>query len=338
MRRLASLLSVLALAAAVACEGYEAPPEPFIVGAATGVVDDSRAPLVIGFGTAIDPATLKLTIALDETDIEGNLRDEDADPSTDLHVLIKHAPGSDLGATAMIAQDLRSIVLTPTGTMPVGPKLVLIVEAGLRSPSGRVSNRRVKIPFSYGVKCSGGATRLESGTYFMLLDVEKPLGLQIQIVAELTLDPKTGAIDGRFTSADRRTDLSCPTACTGDNICRLRPQPACVLPSELAGTIEEYEDFTANPTPPIGFSFVAAGCASDDAEGTGVLTAPATMTVESPPVAVQGLVLTARFAPSPDGVVRATGTLTADHILVGTEANPPDFGAGTGTMTARRIR
>lgn len=337
MRRHLPALLAVALGAFVACEGYEAPPEPVLAGASTGVLDDPRAPIVVSFGTPIDPATLKLAIALDETDIEGNLRDEDADPATALKVLIKSEPTATTGATSAIAPDRTAITLTPSGPMPVGPKLILVVEAGLRSSSGRVSIRRVKIPFSYGVKCGGGATRLASGTYFMLLDVEKPVGLQIQILADLTIDPATGALNGRFTSADRRTDLTCPSACAADTVCRLLPAPACVAPSELAGTVDEYTDFSANPTPPIGFSFLAAGCASDDATGTGVLTAPATMTVESPPVTAQGLVLTAHFAPSPDGVVRASGTLTADRILVGTGPTPADFGAGSGKMTARRV-
>ena len=333
-----SRLLLFIFIAAIACERYEAPPQPVIAGGSTGVLDDPRAPIVIGFGTAIDPATLKLTSALDETDAEGNLRDEDTDATTELHVLLKHEPAADTGATSSIAADQTAITLTPTGTLPVGPKLVLIVEAGLTSTSGRVSVHRVRVPFSYGVKCTGGATRLESGTYFMLLDVETPVGLQIQVFADLELDAATGALTGVFTSGDRRTDLVCPTACTDGNVCRLLPAPACVLPSEASSTVDELSDFAPNPTPPIGFSFTAAGCASDDATGTGVLTAPATMTVEAPPVTAQGLVLTAHFGADPDGVVRANGTLTADHVLAGTGAQQVDFGPGTGTMTARRLR
>ncbi|MBX3227694.1 MAG: hypothetical protein KIT84_15165 [Labilithrix sp.] len=332
----------LLFVAAIACERYEAPPEPVIEGGETGVLEDSRAPLVIRFGTEIDPATLRLAIVHDVTDAEGNLADEDADPQTQLDVLLRHDPTTDFNTRTELTPDRTAVVLTPARTMPVGPKLLLLVEPGLRSRMGRTSNRRVKIPFSYGVKCTGGATRLESGRYFMLFDVERPVGLQIQIFADLTIDPTNGALTGRFTSGDRRTDLTCPTACSADTVCRLLPAPACALPSEIANDVEEHTDFAPNPTPPIGFSFVAAGCAADDGEGTGVLTAPATMAVEQPPVTAEGLVLTARFAPGPDGVVRASGTLTADRIVAGATTEgapipPVDLGAGTGKMTARRI-
>lgn len=300
------------LVSLLACERYEAPPLPAIVSS----LDDSRAPLVVDFGTPIDPSTLTIAIALNETDIEGNLLDEDADPKTERHVL----------PTAPVVDGAR-VTLNHDAVFPVGPKLILIVERGLKSTTGEELKYRAKLPFSYGVTCTGGPTRLASGSYFMLLEVEAPFGIQIQVFADLTVNPETGAIGGVFTKANRRTDLTCPTACDGGQICRLLPKPACVLPSELAGTADEYPDWFPFPTPPTGFSFVAEGCAADNADGsTGVRTAPATLAVESPAVTVYGLALTASFAGG-----KASGALTADSIVLGTTP----IGTGKGTMTAR---
>lgn len=305
-------LATAAFVSLLACERYDAPPFPTIL----ANLDDSRAPLVVDFGTAIDANTLKVTIALNETDIEGNLLDEDTDPNTQLHAL----------ATTPTVDGAR-VTLNHDAVFPVGPKLVLIVERGLKSTSGEELNYRAKIPFSYGVKCSGGPTRLASGSYFMLLEVEQPIGIQIQVFADLAIDAQTGAVSGVFTKANRRTDQTCPAACDGGQVCRLLPKPACVLPSELAGTADEYPDWFPFPTPPTGFSFIAEGCAADNADGsTGILTAPATLAVESPAVTVSGLSLTASFA---DG--KASGALTADSVVVGTMP----IGAGRGTMTAR---
>lgn len=324
MKRALSMFALMLVTGlvAVACEEYSAPPKPAIVGLDQGVLRDPRAPLVVDFGTEIDPATLKIAVAFNETDLEGNLFDEDADPATNLRAL----------ATTTTADGAR-VTLNHDEVFPVGPKLVLLVEPGLRSKSGRELRYRAKVPFSYGVTCTGGPTRLASGRYFMLLQVEEPFGVQIQVFGDLTIDPKTGAVSGRFTNADRRTDQTCPTACASAEVCRLLPRPQCVLPSELAGTADEYPDWFPYPTPPTGFEFVAEGCAADTEEGTGILTAPATLAVESPAVTVFGLTMTASFAPDAAGVVRASGTLTADSITLGTTS----IGAGKGTMTARTI-
>jgi hypothetical protein len=218
----------------------------------------------------------------------------------------------------------------------VGPQLVLLVEPGLVSTSGRERRVRTRLRFAYGVKCppQAAATKFESGTYFALLEVEKPLGTQIQLFGAIDVDPATGAFVGQFTNADRNLDGSrCPTACGPSDACRLLPSPACVAPSTAAGTVDEYPDFVPNAQPPTGYSFEVHGCAVDDGDAVDVLTAPATMVVTRPNVTVQGLTMTAQFARGPDQVVRATGSLTADETLLGTTA----LGAGKGTMTALRV-
>jgi hypothetical protein len=170
---------------------------------------------------------------------------------------------------------------------------------------------------------------MQSGIYFALLDVQEPLGVQIQLYGAFDVDPATGALSGQFTNADRNAEQACPTPCGSADVCRLLPAPACVMPSLRAGIADEWPDFVPNVTPPTGYSFSVQGCAVDDGESTGVLTAPATMVVESPRVTVEALTLTASF--STDG--RGTGSLVADTVRLG--GNP--LGAGRGTMTAVRI-
>jgi hypothetical protein len=319
-----------------ACDEYEAPPRPVLLGLSSGVLTDPRAPLEIDFGTAIDPSTLVVKVALYDTDPEGNLKDEDEDPESELKVLLRRDPGEgDFGVTADIDAAAGRAILNAQAALPVGPKLVLIVEPGLTSASGRLSKYRVRIPFSFVVKCDsrGASTKFQNGVYFALLEVDQPLGTQIQLYGAMEVDPTTGALAGQFTNADRNAAQACPTPCGSADVCRLLPAPACVPQSTRAGTADEWPDFVPNNTPPTGYSFQVQGCAVDDGEAAGVLTAPATMAVEQPKVTVEGLTMTAQFGADPAGVVRATGSLTADTVRLGT--NP--LGAGKGSMTAVRI-
>jgi hypothetical protein len=328
------IAATVTIAVTASCERYEPPPRPRIEGLTSGVLDDPRAPIVVDFGTPIDPETLLVKIALFEPDVEGNLRDEDDDPETELRVLVRLDPfEGDVGAKGEVDAAAGRLSVVLDSALPVGPKLVLLVEEGLRSPSGRVSNHRIRIPFSYVVKCAEGASTFASGTYFVLLDVEQPLGTQIQLLAFIDVDPRTGALVGQFTNADRNPELRCPSSCSSVDVCRLLPAPECVAPSTRAGTVDEWPDFVPNAPPPTGYSFLVQGCAVDDGTSNGVLTAPATMVVESPKVTVEGLTMTASFTPGADGVIRATGSLTADVVRLGT--NP--LGPGKGSMAAVRL-
>src|SRR5690606_36536357 len=124
----------------------------------------------------------------------------------------------------------------------------------------------------------------------------EPLGVQIQLYGALDVDPATGSLVGQFTNADRNAAQTCPTSCGSADVCRLLPVPECVPPSQRAGTADEWPDFVPNETPPTGYSFFVQGCAVDDESATGVLTAPATMVVQSPNVTVEALTVTASFS------------------------------------------
>ena len=302
----------------LACERYEPPPRVDLAGLTGGVLPDSRAPLVVDFGMPVVPETVRVKVAFADTDIEGNLADQDDDPDTELRVLLQRDPDEgDKGGRAELEADNTRLVFYPDASLPVGPKLVLIAEPGLAATNGNALRRRVVLPFSFTVKCDGGvrADNFKSGTYFALLEVEQPLGTQIQILASIEVDPATGAFAGQFTNADRNPDNArCPTPCKSTDACRLLPAPECVPPSTRAGSVDEHPDFVPNATPPIGYTFSVRGCAVDG----------------SPPVTVEGLTMTAQFAPEANGGFRATGSLTADAVLLGGNR----IGPGKGTMSA----
>ena len=336
IRTITSILAI-SVVTGIACERYEPPPTVTIEGLQGGLLFDSKVPLVLSFGQPIDISTLNLKIAKFDTNLEGDLGDEDEDPDTELTVLLAHDPlDGDRGGHIEVDPDGSTVRFIADSALPVGPKLVVLVEPGITGTGGRVRNNRTRIPFSYSVRCTKGtrAEKLQSGVYFVLLEVEQPLGTQIQLYGAIDVDPATGAFVGQFTNGDRNPDRTrCPTPCKEIDRCRLLPAPECVAPSLRAGTSDEHTDFVPNSEPPTGYSFSIEGCAIDDGAGSGVVTAPATMIVQSPPVTVEGLVMTGFFGPDATGVVRATGSLTADTVLLGTNK----LGAGKGSMTATFI-
>lgn len=334
----AAVLSVLSviLVALGACEDYEPPPDVSVEGMTNGVMTDPRAPFVIDFGMPVEESSVVVQVAFYDVDAGGNLPDERTPPQP-LRIVFKHDPTQgDFAATATFEDGDTKLRLVPTGAMPVGPQLVLLVDPGLRSQDGRERHYRTRIPFSYEVQCppAARATAFQSGVYFLLLQVDKPIGTQIQLFGAIDVDSTTGAFVGQFTKARRNPDGNrCPTPCDSTDACTLYPSPHCVPPSTAAGTVDEYPDWIPNATPPTGFSFEVHGCAVDDGNATDVLTQPATMIVQQPSVTVQGLTMSAQFAPGADGVVRATGSLTADDTYLGKGA----LGPGSGTVTARRV-
>jgi hypothetical protein len=328
--------AVSVLVALAACEDYQPPPDVSVEGMTNGVLTDPRAPFVVDFGMPIIESSVVVQVAFYEVDANGNLPDERTPPQSLRDVFKRDPVNGDFGVAATFEDGDTKLRLVPTGAMPVGPQLVLLLNPGLRSQDGRERHYRTRIPFSYEVQCAPTArpTTLQSGVYFLLLQVQKPIGTQIQLFGAIDVDSTSGAFVGQFTKARRNPDGNrCPTPCDSVDACRLYPSPQCVPPSTAAGTVDEYPDWVPNSTPPTGFSFEVHGCAVDDGNATNVLTQPATMIVQQPAVTVQGLTMSAQFAPGADGVVRATGNLTADDVYLGKGS----LGLGSGTVTARHV-
>ncbi|HRG96804.1 MAG TPA: hypothetical protein PLR99_11180 [Polyangiaceae bacterium] len=349
VRLVAALLALTSPALVVAtgsvgCETFVAPPEVTIRGAKDGVLTDTKAPLVLEFSKSIRKDTLNIKVVPLETDLEGNLLDEQGNPEAELKPLFSYtqnpseASGVEvLGGTAELLGDDAGLVVRPTAPFPVGQKLALLIEPGLTSRAeGRATTTRRRILFSYDFRCSAARPTkvMQSGIYFALLDIQEPVPVQIQLWGDLIVDPATGVVRAQFTNADRKPAQKCPQACSAETVCRLLPAPDCVPPSLKAGTVDEYPDFIPNFTRPTGYTVTITGCAEDQDENTAAfVSAPANLVVEKPEVQVNGLILTAAFKKEPNGTVRSTGTVTGSEIVFGSQR----LSSGRGTATIRTV-
>ena len=335
LRRFAPLLA-LAPFALGACAVFDPPPHAEIEGLVEGALSDPAAQLVIKFSEPVKPETLQLTVAREDLDIEGNLADE-VTPKGELTRFFERLPSGldDLG-DSVLTDDDTTLRILPSAALPIGPRLVVLIEPGLSDREGNVTAKRRHLPFGYRfeLNCDAPSALPPQSTYFMLVDVEKPFGVQIKLWAKLAVDPATGALVGRFTNASRNKTLEGCPPCAATEICRLHPAPECVAPSERAASVDEFPDFLPNDQPPTGFSFVTAGCAIDQPDGSVAFSiAPVDVTVQEPPVTLRNTVLTAAFQQDEAGVWRGTGTLSANDVLL----NGNSSGAGEGGVAARSL-
>lgn len=334
------MLSLVPSAAVVvgasSCEVYEGPPIVTLRGAVDSQLTDVHVPLVLEFSKPVDPSSIRVTVARYSVDVEGNLPDEDDDPASELALFFEHSNSSDKTGTSTISADGRSMSITPNATFPVGARLVLIIEAGLSDREGNATRVRKRVVFSYvaELKCDKPVAAFEGKSFFFLVDVKKPIAAQVQLLTTVELDAQTGKFRAQFTNADRRDDQKCPTTCEATERCRLLPEAECVLPSERAGTVDEFPDFIPNNSPPTGFSFYTTGCVVDQDEGTAVfVTAPVDVEVQQPAVTLRNAVLTASFSRDDDGTLRGTGSLAADDVLLGDISS----GRGEAGLSARTV-
>ncbi len=340
MSRLRSSLAYLSLSAALlgGCAIYDAPPAPFIEGGDDGSLDDPNLPIMLSFAEPVDPTTVNIKLVRFETDIEGNLADEDEDPETELKILFSsHPTEGDVGGLAEFVDNNSRLQIKPSATPPVGPQLAILVEKGLTDLNGNTTKTRKRIPFGYSFKleCTAPSAVFNTGHYFLLADIKAPLKVQVQLWAYFDVDPMTGEVTGQATNADRIKDPNrCPTPCAASEVCRLLPAPACVPPSEKAGTADEYSDYVPNFTPPTGYTFSINGCVVDQPDGSVIFaTAPTDVIVQSPPVTLRNVTLATSFAIDADNVLRGSGSLAADQVLLGTTGS----GKGEGSLTGRVV-
>lgn len=343
MKRTQRTTFVVLAAAAVlgACETYVAPPKAEIRGVHEGILDDVRAPVEVTFSKPVDPATLAVKITPLDTDIEGMLPDEQT-PARPLSILFQHDPGAasvDLGGESELDPGGTLLRIRHRGTFPSGRRLVLLLEPGLADLDGHRVEYRQKLAFGFPVRCADRAvTGFGSGKYFFVLDVERPIRVQIRLWGDIIVDPSTGRFIGQFTSGIRNRDPArCPVACAATEACRTLPDPPgphCVIPSEKAGGVDEFPDYVPNAAPPTGFSFTVPGCVQDQDDGTvSFAIAPVDVAVEQPPVTIQALTLTAQFSKDASSVLRATGSVSGDDVVLGSSSS----GSGSGNVAARSL-
>jgi len=335
----ASALATLGLVSAPSCQTYQPPPTASIQGLSNGILSNPLAPIVVTFSTPVDPSTVSIEIAPFNIDAYGNLPDELADAGS-LGALVIHTPTSDSHVTATFSPDHTTLTLVPNpqAWLSIGPSLVLLVLPGLTSTTlGTTLHYRERIPFSYPASCGAArATQFQSGAYFFLLQVDKPIGVELKVFAAIDVNPQSGAFFGQFTAALRNPDPTrCNPACTNGEVCELIPSQMCVEVSTPPVSVYESSDFVPKTGAPNGYTFEMHGCASDqgDAGAVNILTAPGELVVSSPAVTIQGLTFTAQFVPVDGGLVQASGSLTATKTFLGTN----DLGPGSGTLAALSI-
>lgn len=305
------------------CDIYDGPPEPRLAQASSGLLSDPNAPIIVAFDKPFDPKTLDLKIARYLVDERGRLGDETDDPNGKLSLLFSHSSGDpDFGGDLVIGDDHQSVTITPKTALPITPRLVLVVEAGLADAAGTVTRVRRKIVFGYQFELSCNKPSLllpTDGKYFFLIDVKQPVGTQVKLFASMHVDPQTGAFKAQFVRGTRNPDPSrCPTPCMSNEACRLLPAPACVVPSERAGGVDEWPDFVADATSPVSFQFTATGCVVDRADGTAdFVNLPVDIFVTSPVVTLRNTRLTSQWSKDAQGALRVSGALSADDVLLG---------------------
>lgn len=321
--KLRDLLVFCLFALVLACDVYDGPPEPRLSQSSSGLLSDPNAPIIVAFDKPFDPKTLNLEIARYLVDDHGRLGDETGDPAGKLSLLFSHSDGDpDVGGTLTVDDAHQTVTITPKTALPITPRLVLIVEPGLADAAGTTTQVRRKLIFGYEFELScNKPTQLlpAEGKYFFLIDVKQPVGTQVKLFASMHVDTQTGAFKAQFVRATRNPDPNrCPTPCKSNEACRLLPTPSCVVPSERAGTVDEYPDFIADATSPVSFQFTATGCLVDRADGTAdFVNAPVDVFVTSPVVTLRNTRLTSQWSKDAQGALRVNGALSADDVLLG---------------------
>ena len=345
------LLLALALSLSTAgCTNFDSPPVAYLLGNEGGILPDPSAPLVLGFHEAVKPETLSVKVVRYETDGEGNLLDfvpcfepaEGPDQREPIFAYDNRGANEDFcGGQATWREDNRVLTLSLTSTLPIGPQLAVVVEAGLSDEQGNTWKVDQILKFGFEFDCAGDGlgspTTFPDQVQFMLVDVDSPIQTQLQLIGAMRVNPDTGAIVGQFTNGDRDPSIDCSKyelSCASNEVCRTLPSPECVEPSTKAVTPDEYPDYVANDVLPTGYSFTVLACVRDEPDGSYVFSnAPVDVEVISPPVTVVGINLNGSFAYDDQGVLGGDGTFVAAQVLLGTSPS----GVGVGTITMREI-
>jgi hypothetical protein len=323
------------------CFRVDTPPQPSIVGLNNGILPDASAPLVLSFHEPIAPQSLRFRVIRYEIDAEGNLYDEDPDPATTLNVIYDSETGA--GGKGELDEARQSFRVTFPSALPIGPQLAVVIEAGLADDQGNSWRVRQVLKFGFKFSCSGSkaTTFPKAGKFFWLIQVEKPVPAQIQLFADMRVNPETGEEIGQFTNGERDPKIDCSKyglTCGANQRCRTLPAPACVEPSEKAGTVDEWVDYFPDATSDVGFSFTIRGCIVDQPDGSfNFANLPASVITKKPAVTVDGIRMNSSLKPDGQTVLRGTGTFTADQVSLGAPPNSVPSGAGVGTHTERQI-
>ena len=174
MKRSLLCIPLLVVLGGTACETFNAPPEPVIVGLDQGILgDDSKKPLVIDFGEPVQESSVKVRVVPFVADGEGNLADKDNDDSTDIDataffVAIRRLRRTSAGRAGS-ARTARSSQSSRQARFRIGPRLAVLVEAGLSDKKGNKTKAQRILPFGYQVTldCPDPVGGLPRGSLFL---------------------------------------------------------------------------------------------------------------------------------------------------------------------------
>jgi hypothetical protein len=245
----------------------------------------------------------------------------------------------DTGGVATIAPGGTSVSIQLSVAPPVGEQFAVLVAPGLADAAGTVTTVERVLVFGYAsnLACNAPVKVLRSGAYFLINAVTEPFGTHVNLWGVIDVEPATGQFTSRFTKAQRNPDPNrCPMPCGSGLVCALLPTPACVPPSEPADSVDDYSDYVPEPDPPAGYGFGGGGCTADQGPTSASFeTRKVDIIVQMPMVTLRNAQLSASFTVDAEGVLRGTGSLSADAVLLG--ADPMSIGVGAGEVTARSI-
>ena len=182
---------------------------------------------------------------------------------------------------------------------------------------------------------------LESGKWFLLMNVTKPVNYQIQVWVDMIVDNKTQKATGLFVDADRtaaHNGAKCNPKCGFlAPACRTRgvAKPTCVSLDHKAASAMEFADWIAVPKQPAGYTFLVKTPVKGSAEPYSLNTLPFNFSAQSGliTVKVEGgkLVMTIKTDPKTKRQT-ISGTFSAKKVSLGIIP-----GVGQGTVTGVRL-
>jgi len=331
----------LAITALLGCEAYDSPPRASLPDVnELGILTDAAAPLRLAFHEPIDPATLQVRVIRYQVDGEGQLYDEDDDTTTVVDQIYGDIGGKRSGGIGDLDASKTLYTMSLTKTLPIGPQLAVVVEPGLADEEGNTWTVRQILKFGINFGCGDDLepTNFPDARHFMQVEVDSPIDTQLQLFADIRIDPDTGLFVGQFTNGDRDPAIDCSvyglTCDAATEVCRTLPEPACVEPSKRVATPDEYPDYIHNVEPPTGYSFTVRGCVENKTDALWAFTnEPVDVQVISPPVGVKGIKFNAQFEFDEQGVLRGEGAFSAAELFLGDTPN----GVALGSVFMRDI-
>jgi hypothetical protein len=339
--RSSTLVALILSGALLGCESYEAPPKIQAISLVRDTYDQDTGPLEIEFEKPLDPATLKLSLYLDRSNVEQDLcrMNGDALPSgcTEEAPIIagpcERRPDAEFrlddpsrgrafmcnGATLIISPDETKLSVELSNALTPFERYVLIFEAGLSGADGRVAKNALVRRFQAAGAFALAPTSFEPGMFFTVFDVDAPVKKQFHFYFYLWVDQGTGRL--QLFGAD------------------IDPNDETVVPEVNRNP----SDWHTDPNAPTGASISANGQIADTAAGQVIAVFPFLLKIEQPAVEAIDTELTGKLridvVPEAPPVEREVvqGSMFAARVFLGAGESRAELGAGSGRLAMYRL-